>query len=149
MFKHILLPTDGSRYSEQAVLYGIELARQAGARVTGLYAAPNFHIFSYRAAELEESSKQFAVDVQAHAERYLAFIASVANEAKVSCNTVVERNDHPHDAICSAAKRLQCDLIVMASHGRRGLAGLMLGGETQRALAHTEVPILVWRAPSN
>jgi nucleotide-binding universal stress UspA family protein len=138
MFKHILLPTDGSRHAEQAVLYGVELARVTGARVTG-----------FRAAELEESSKQFAIDVQAHAERYLAFIASVANEAKVSCNTVVERNDHPHDAICSAAKRLQCDLIVMASHGRRGLVGLMLGSETQRALAHTDVPILVWRAPSD
>ena len=149
MFKHILLPTDGSRHAEQAVLYGVELARVTGARVTGFYAAPNFHIFSYRAAELEESSKQFAIDVQAHAERYLAFIASVANEAKVSCNTVVERNDHPHDAICSAAKRLQCDLIVMASHGRRGLVGLMLGSETQRALAHTDVPILVWSEPSD
>ena len=80
MFKHILLPTDGSRHAEQAVLYGVELARVTGARVTGFYAAPNFHIFSYRAAELEESSKQFAIDVQAHAERYLAFIVSVANE---------------------------------------------------------------------
>ena len=145
MFKHILLPTDGSRYSEQAVLHGVELARVCGARVTGIYAAPNFHIFSYRAAELEESSKQFAIDVQAHAERYLAFIASVANEAKVSCNTVVERDDHPHAAICSAAKRLQCDLIVMASHGRRSFARLLMGSETLHVLTHSHIPVLVLR----
>ncbi|MDR7271538.1 nucleotide-binding universal stress UspA family protein [Pelomonas saccharophila] len=146
MFKHILLPTDGSQFSERAVFRGIELAQQVGARVTGIYAAPEFHLLSYRAAELSESQDQFALDVQSHAEKYLAFIRDTASEAKVPCETLVERSDHPHDAICRAAKLRQCDLIVMASHGRRGLTGLILGSETQRVLAHTDVPVLVWRA---
>ena len=146
MFKHILLPTDGSRFSERAVFSGIEMARQMGARVTGIYAAPEFHVLSYRATELSESREQFAVDVQAHAERYLAFVRTTAAEAGVPCATLMEHSDHPHDAICQVAKRQQCDLIVMASHGRRGLTGLLLGSETQRVLAHADVPVLVWRA---
>lgn len=149
MVKHILLPTDGSRHSEQAVFYGVELARSFGAKVTGIYAAPEFHVLSYRAAELQESREQFAADVQTHAEQYLAFVSRVAQEAKVACDVLVERNDHPHDAICRAARRLQCDLVVMASHGRRGLAGLLLGSETQRVLSHTEVPVLVWRGSAS
>ena len=145
MFKHILLPTDGSRHSEQAIFYGVELARLSGAKVTGFYAAPIFHVLSYRVDDLADTREQFAVDVQAHAERYLAFVAGVAREAKVPCDIISEPNDHAHDAICKAAKRLQCDLIVMASHGRRGLVSLLLGTETQKVLAHTEVPVLVWR----
>lgn len=148
MFKHILLPTDGSRFSEQAVFHGVELARLSGARVTGFYAAPVFHVLTYRVSELEGSRDQFATEVRAHADLYLKFVSGVAGEAKVACDTLIEENDHPHDAICTVAKRLQCDLIVMASHGRRGLAGLILGSETQRVLAHTEVPVLVWRALS-
>jgi len=74
MFKHILLPTDGSRFSEQAVIYGVELARLSGTKVTGLYAAPEFHVFTYRVSELGESREQFAKDVQTHADLYLAFV---------------------------------------------------------------------------
>jgi nucleotide-binding universal stress UspA family protein len=146
MFKHILLPTDGSRHSEQAVFRGVELARQVGAKVTGIYAAPEFHLLSYRLADLSETREQFSADVQKHAEQYLAFVSSVASEAKVACDTLIEPCDHPYDAICRAAKARGCDLIVMASHGRRGLTGLFLGSETQRVLAHADVPVLVWRA---
>jgi nucleotide-binding universal stress UspA family protein len=145
MVTHILLPTDGSRHSEQAVFYGIELARLLGARVTGLHASPEFHVLSYRVAELTESREHFEQDMQAHAQRCLAFVRSNATEASLPCEVVVERNDHPHDAICKAAKRLQCDLIVMASHGRHGLVDSLLGSETQRVLARSEVPVLVWR----
>lgn len=145
MVTHILLPTDGSRHAEQAVFYGIELARKLGARVTGLYAAPQFHVLSYRAAELTESREHFAADMQAHAERCLDFIRRNAAEVKLACEAIVEPSDHPHDAICKAAKRLQCDLIVMASHGRHGLVDTLLGSETQRVLARSEVPVLVWR----
>jgi nucleotide-binding universal stress UspA family protein len=145
MFKHILLPTDGSRPSEQAVFQGIELARQHGARVTALHAMPEFHLLSYRAAAIDETRDHFAQDTQAHAQQYLDFVRRVAAEAGVECATVAELSDHPHDAICKAARRLGCDLIVMASHGRRGIVNLLLGSETQRVLAHTEVPVLVWR----
>ncbi|MEK8034112.1 universal stress protein [Ideonella sp. DXS29W] len=149
MFKHILLPTDGSRLSEIAIFNGIELARQHGARVTGLHAMPEFHLLSYRAAALDESRDHFAQDAQAHAERHLEFIRRIADEARVECATVAELSDHPHDAIVKAARRLSCDLILMASHGRRGLISTLLGSETQRVLAHSEVPVMVWRAPAS
>jgi nucleotide-binding universal stress UspA family protein len=145
MFKHILLPTDGSRQSEIAVFNGIELARQHGARVTAIHVMPEFHLLSYRAAAIDESHDHFAQDAQAHAQRHLDFVRRTAAEAKVECSTVAELSDHPHDAICKAAHRLGCDLIVMASHGKRSLARLLLGSETQRVLAHSEVPVLVWR----
>ena len=100
----------------------------------------------FRCRRVPASALAFAVDVQAHAERYLAFVRTTAAEAGVPCATLMEHSDHPHDAICQVAKRQQCDLIVMASHGRRGLTGLLLGSETQRVLAHADVPVLVWRA---
>ena len=145
MFKHILLPTDGSRYSEIAVFNGIELARQHGARVTGLHAMPEFHLLSYRAAAVDETRDHFAQDAQAHAQRYLDFIRKTAEEARVECATVAELSDHPHDAICKAARRLGCDLIVLASHGKRGLVSLLLGSETQRVLIHSKIPVLIVR----
>lgn len=146
MFKHILLPTDGSRLSEAAIFKGIELARQHGARVTGIHAMPEFHLLSYRAAALDETHDHFAQDAQAHAQRYLDFVRRTADEARVECATIAELSDHPHDAICKAARRLGCDLILMASHGKRSLVGLLLGSETQRVLAHSEVRVLVWRS---
>ncbi len=145
MFKHILLPTDGSRYSEQAVFQGIELARRHGARVTGIHAVPEFHLLSYRASAIDESREQFERDALAHSKRCLEFVTRTAREAGVPCETVAEQSDHPHDAICKTAQRLRCDLIVMASHGKKGLVNLLLGSETQRVLAHCEVPVLVWR----
>jgi len=146
MFKHILLPTDGSRFSERAVFQGIELARQHGARVTAIHAMPEFHLLSYRAAAIDETHDHFAKDAQVHAQRHLDFVRRTAEEARVECATIAELNDHPHDAICKTARRLNCDLIVMASHGRRGLVGMLLGSETQRVLAHSDIPVLVWRS---
>lgn len=145
MFKHILLPTDGSRLSEIAIFNGIELARQHGARVTGLHAMPEFHLLSYRAAAIDETRDHFAQDAQDHAQRYLDFVRRTAEEARVECATVSELSDHPHDAICRAARRLGCDLILMASHGRRGVQGVLLGSETQKVLTHSKVPVLVYR----
>jgi nucleotide-binding universal stress UspA family protein len=145
LFKHILLPTDGSKLSETAVFNGIELARQHGAQVMGLYVMPQFHVLTYRVEDVEGTRDEFAKDAETHAQRYLDFIRRTADEARVPCATLAELGDHPHDTICRAARRLGCDLIVMASHGRRGLAGLLIGSETQRVLTHSEVPVLVWR----
>ncbi|MFY9511697.1 MAG: universal stress protein [Rubrivivax sp.] len=149
MFKHILLPTDGSKLSEQAVFYGVELARLYGARVTGIHAMPVFHVLTYRASALEESRDQFGQDTRQHAERCLDFVRRTANEAKVACETLAGQSDHPHDVICKAARRLQFNLVVMASHGKRGFVGLLLGSETQRVLAHSDVPVLVWRGDAD
>jgi nucleotide-binding universal stress UspA family protein len=146
MFKHILLPTDGSRQSEQAIFYGVELARQHGVRVTGIHAIPEFHPLTYRITSLDESRDQFSKDAEFHAKHCLDFVLRTAKEANVECDTVVEHSDHPYDAICKVARKLDCDLIVMASHGKRSLVKFLLASETQRVLAHGEVPVLVWRS---
>jgi nucleotide-binding universal stress UspA family protein len=99
MFKHILLPTDGSRLSEIAVFNGIELARQHGARVTAIHAMPEFHLLSYRAAAIDETHDHFAQDAQAHAQRYLDFVRRTADGARSSARPSPGERP-PRDAIC-------------------------------------------------
>lgn len=143
MFKHLLLPTDGSELSEVAVRKGVEFAKTIKARITGLYATPDFHIFTYRTEMLEDTREQYAKDCQAHAAQYLGVIERIAKEAGVPCDLVNVTNDHPYEAIINAAEEHGCDLIVMASHGRRGVRGFLVGSETQKVLTHTQTPVLV------
>jgi len=143
MFKHILLPTDGSELSEAAIVKGITFAKAIGARVTGFYAMPEFHIVTYKTEMLEDTREQFARDSQAHAKKYLSVIQKAAAEAGVACDTVLATSDDPYEAIIEAAEDKGCDLIMMASHGRRGVRGLLLGSETHKVLTHTKLPVLV------
>ena len=145
MFKHLLLPTDGSPLSENAVLKGIQLARDLGARVTGVHVSPRFQVLTYRPDMLEDTRDEYERDCQAHAERYLAFISKAAAESGVPCQTLRERSDDVFQSIIDVARTCTCDLIVMASHGRRGIAGLLLGSETHHVLTHSAIPVLVWR----
>lgn len=145
MFKHILLPTDGSDLSEKAAFRGVGFARETGAKVTALHVQPKFHLLTYRSASIDDSAEQYARDAHEHARRYLDTVMRMATEARVDCTVVTELSDHPHEVIVQSAERLGCDLIVMATHGRRGMAGLLLGSETQRVLTHAKVPVLVWR----
>jgi nucleotide-binding universal stress UspA family protein len=145
MFKHILIPTDGSPLSERAVLKGIELAAEQGARVTGIHVSPQFHILTYRPDMLEDTRNAYAQDSEAHAKHYLDFVSKTAAESNVPCETVREISDEPFQAIIDAARARRCDLIVMASHGRRGISGFLLGSETHRVLTHSGIPVLVWR----
>jgi nucleotide-binding universal stress UspA family protein len=147
MYKHILIPTDGSRLSQRTVVAGVELAQALGARVTGLFAAPAATPLVYR--DLLPvgygTPEQNAVLIERAAQRYLAVIERAAKAAGVPCETVSVTDDFPADAILSLAKRRKCDLIFMASHGRRGLSGLLLGSETQKVLTHARIPVLVHR----
>ena len=145
MFKHLLIPTDGSPLSERAVLKGIELAAEQGARVTGVHVSPQFHVLTYRPDSLEETRDTYAKDSEVQAKRYLDFISRTAAESKVPCETLRVISDDPFQAIIDAVRDRGCDLIVMASHGRRGIKGLLLGSETQRVLTHSGIPVLVWR----
>lgn len=145
MFKHLLLPTDGSALSEAAVRRGLQLAREQDARITAIHVLPQFHVFSYHTAMLGESREEFIAECSRQAGRYLAAVEHAANEEDVPCATLMETSDHPYEAIVQAAERAGCDLIVMASHGRRGLKGLVLGSETQKVLTHSKLPVLVLR----
>lgn len=145
MFKHILLPTDGSPVSEVAIGKGVAFARSIGARLTGFYVIPEFHVLSYRTGTISDTEADFARDSRAHAERYLARIREAADAEGVSCETAYANGDQPYEAIIKAAERHGCDLILMASHGRRGVQGFLLGSETQKVLTHTKIPVLVFR----
>jgi nucleotide-binding universal stress UspA family protein len=145
MFKQILLPTDGSELSERAVLAGVSFAKDVGAQVTGLTVRPEFHTFAYRAEVLEDTEEEFNASTEQQAEKYLSFIRDATRTAGVDCALVQVASDDPYEAILQIAKERKCDLIIMASHGRRGIKGMLLGSETQKVLVHSDIPVLVYR----
>jgi nucleotide-binding universal stress UspA family protein len=143
MFKKILVPTDGSTLSELAITKAIAFAKSINAAVYGFhasreYAMPVHGIDVYSAAEFREFSDK-------EARNYLAGIEAKAKDAGVPCTTGFTVSFTPYSAIIDAAKEHDCDLIFMASHGRRGLSGLLLGSETQKVLTHCNIPVLVYR----
>jgi nucleotide-binding universal stress UspA family protein len=145
MFKHILLPTDGSELSATAIQQGVRFAKSIGAKVTGLCVMPLQHPYSYETEIPMEALEQAAQRCQELAEKYLAAIEKEAKEAGVACDVVYEKNDYTYEAIIRVAKEKDCDLIMMASHGRRGVGALLIGSETQRVLTHSKIPVLVYR----
>lgn len=145
MFKQILLPTDGSDLSERAVLAGISFAKEVGAQVVGLTVRPEFHTFTYKTEMLEDTEPEFEAATGKQADKYLAFVEDGARTAGVPCTVVQVVSDDPYEAILQTAKERKCDLIIMASHGRRGLKGVLLGSETQKVLVHSDIPVLVYR----
>jgi nucleotide-binding universal stress UspA family protein len=145
MFTHILLPTDGSPLSEAAMHKGIQFAKSIHATVTGFHAIQPFHIFTWQTEMLEDTREQFEKGARAHAEHCLAVMQQAAAEAGVPCDTLAVTTEHPYEAIIQAAEDKGCDLILMASHGRRGMRGVLLGSETAKVLTHTPIPVLVFR----
>ncbi len=145
MFKHILLPTDGSKLSQNAIKHGVRLARALKARITALTAIPQFHAFTYQVEMLEATREQFEQESARRAAEYLEFARKTAAAAGVKCDGVHVVSDEPYREIIKIARRRKCDLILMASHGRRGIAGFLLGSETQKVLTHSRVPVLVYR----
>jgi nucleotide-binding universal stress UspA family protein len=140
----IMVATDGSELSDSAVTVAIELARAVGAELIAFTAVP-----AYPYAGIGESSGVAAGDHQARAgaeaSDRLARVERSAREAGVPCHTSMLEDDQPHRAIVAAADKHDCGLIVMASHGRRGVEALVLGSETQRVLTLTRRPVLVVR----
>ena len=143
MFKHILLPTDGSDLSLRAAKLGIELARTCGARVYALHVVPPYHTISYMAEMLAATEITYSQDATVRAERYLAEVQHMAEEAGIACSTGYVFDDRPHEAINRAAREQHCDLAVMASHGWRGITRLLLGSEVHKVLLESEIPVLV------
>jgi nucleotide-binding universal stress UspA family protein len=147
MFKHILVPTDGSKLSAKAAKQAVNLAKALGARITGFYAAPPYSSTYYSDGHIlrapsAAAQAEFALE---HARKCLSAIEVEAEVEKVPCEVFHVVSDSPYKAIIDAAKKKKCDLIFMASHGRRGLSGLVLGSETQKVLPHSKIPVLVCR----
>lgn len=147
MFKHILLPTDGSELSEMATAKAVEFAKSVGARITAVHVAPEFEPIAYDGLMPVDpiTDEQFAEEAKARGKTFLAAVERACQGAGVPCETVYVTGHHPFDLIIKTAEEKGCDLIVMASHGRRGIASLLLGGETTRVLTHTKIPVLVIR----
>ena len=146
MFKNILIPTDGSEQSQRAVRMGIELATLHGARVTGIHVIPDYHLLiAYEGAFDPVTEERIEEEAKARADAYLGQIRDAASAAGVQCSTVCETSDHPYDAILRTCEASSCDLILMTSHGRKGLAAVLLGSETRKVLTHSKVPVLIVR----
>lgn len=146
MFKSILVPTDGSELSQGAVRKAVALAKIHDARITGVHVIPDYHLLiAYEGAFDPVTEERIEEEAKTRAQTYLAFVRKVAQDAGVPCDTVCETSDHPHDAILKTASARKCDLIVMTSHGRKGLAAMLLGSETRKVLTHGKIPVLVVR----
>ena len=147
MFKHILVPTDGSALSDSTVARAVSFAKETGARITFFYSQPDFPMPIYGEGALIDPTtpEQFAKSAASEAEAILGKARSAAEAAGVACDSDTAVNEVPYEAIIDAADRHGCDLIFMASHGRRGIAGLLLGSETQKVLTHSKTPVLVYR----
>jgi nucleotide-binding universal stress UspA family protein len=146
MYKHILIPTDGSQLAQRAVPHALALAKAVGAKVTALTVEHSFNVYDVRESKLYSMPKEFAAyhkHAREHAKKVLEGVSEAAKAAGVKCATVQMMHDHPHEAIIKTAKSKGCDLIVMASHGWGGIAGLVLGSVTTKVLAHTKIPVLV------
>jgi nucleotide-binding universal stress UspA family protein len=138
MYTHILIPTDGSELAGKAVQHGIALAERIGAKVTMLTVLPPEMISTD--TEMTEIRK---VRMQRHAEEILGVLAKQA--AGFACETIQVEHEDPYRAIIDTAHSKGCDLVVMASHGRRGISAIILGSETVKVLTHCKIPVLVYR----
>jgi nucleotide-binding universal stress UspA family protein len=145
MFKHILIPTDGSDLSRKAILYGVQLAKEAGAKVTGLTVAEPYHAANMDTVLIPVDVEDYDEQSRLLSERAIEQVKMAAQAAGVQCETVREIHDQPYRAIIDVAHERGCDLIVMASHGRRGISALLLGSETTKVLTHSTIPVLVYR----
>lgn len=148
MYKHILVPTDGSKLSNAAAEAAVRLARALGARVTGFFAAPPATpiVFKGIVPVGYQAPDEHAKSIRKAAGQYLGFIRKTASAAGVACEVVSLTSDYPADAIVTAARKRRCDLIFIASHGRRGVRReSFLGSETQKVLSQSPIPVLVHR----
>jgi nucleotide-binding universal stress UspA family protein len=147
MFKHILVPTDGSELSQATAKRAVAFAREAGARITLFFAKPEYPIAYFGEGALIDPTtpEKFAELAEQQATEYLGEVRKLCDEAGVECAAVSATSDVPYEAIIAAADKAGCDLIFMASHGRRGISGLLLGSETNKVLTHSKIPVLVYR----
>ncbi len=149
MFRHLLVPVDGSDLSANSADRAITFAKETGAQITFFFAKPEYPLAFYGEGALIDPTtpERFAemAEEQAH---------EILSEAEAKCKTLAQEvkvtslsltNAAPWEGIIAAAEQIGADLIFMASHGRRGISGLLLGSETQKVLTHSTIPVLVYR----
>ncbi|QXE91629.1 universal stress protein [Geomonas subterranea] len=148
MFRHLLVPTDGSPLSQEAVTRAISFASEAGARITFFCAVqplPKMY-FAEGAIFDAHTCTAYREKMVEAANEILDAAQKRAEAAGVACGKAALLSTEPYEAIIEAATENECDLIFMASHGRRGISGFLLGSETQKVLTHSTIPVLVHRS---
>jgi nucleotide-binding universal stress UspA family protein len=145
MYKHILTPTDGSELSKKALQHGAALAKALGADLTALTVSAPFETFTVEPSVIMDSLDQYREIISSQLTKYLEAARQIAASEGVTCEVLSVEHEHPHEGIIDTAKKKECDLIVMASHGRHGVSAILLGSVTAKVLVHCTVPVLVYR----
>lgn len=145
MHKHILIPTDGSELSQKAIEYGLALAKSVGAKVTVVTVSAPLHMIAIEPPLSVDIVEEYQEQMRQMHAKYLESAKASAAAAGVACDVLQVEHEHTYLAIIDTAAREACDLIVMASHGRRGISAVVLGSETVKVLTHSTIPVLVFR----
>ncbi len=145
MYRNILVTTDGSELSERAFSHAVALAKASNAKLTAVTVTMPIQYVALEGVVYPEDPARYKQITDAQAEAALDAVSNVARAAGVECERVHVESPAPYEGIIAVAKEKVCDLIVMASHGRRGISALVLGSETQKVLTHSTIPVLVYR----
>jgi nucleotide-binding universal stress UspA family protein len=145
MYKNILVPTDGTEFAEKAVRYAVDLAKTVGATLTGVTVTPPFTVVAVEGIMISQTPDDFEQWAKKTAAERMQPIRKASEAAGIPCKLVHVETFQAYEGIIQAAQEQGCDLIVMASHGRRGVSALVLGSETQKVLTHSTIPVLVVR----
>ncbi len=147
MFKNILIPTDGTEFSEKVIADGVTLAKTLGARITVVHVLPAYEInlLGDLGPADEEVLQKIKDTARAAGIKHVDRMEAFAKSQNVPLDRQLLESDNPWTGIIDTAKKKNCDLIMMAAHGRRGLSALVLGSETNKVLTHSTIPVLVYR----
>ena len=145
MYQHVLLPTDGSALSERAARDGVRFAKSLGAQLTVLHITPVTYPFELHEFSAADRAVEFKEFWKKKAARALEPLERMAHEAGVACTAVHRVAESPSEVIISVTAERGCDVVFMASHGRRGVSALLVGSETNKVLTHSSIPVVVWR----
>jgi nucleotide-binding universal stress UspA family protein len=145
MFTTILLPTDGSTLADKAVPTAIEFAKLTGGKIIGIYVVEPLPLTAIADGGVAIDLEIYEEQMQETAQRHIDKLADAARAAGVAFEGVIARSVNPYEEIVEAAIKMNCDIILMASHGRKGLNKFFLGSETQKVLSHTTIPVMVLR----
>jgi nucleotide-binding universal stress UspA family protein len=145
MYKHLLIAIDGSDLAQKAMQQGLELAKAIGAKVTLVNVMPPWSSIAVGEVAVMFPPEEYEANMKAASKQLSDKALDAAKAAGVAATSVAATDPHPYKAILQAAADQGCDLIVMGSHGRRGIAGLLIGSETMKTLTHGNIPVLVYR----
>lgn len=145
MFKTILVPTDGSPLADQAIKAAVEFAQSSGGNIVGLSVAEPYPYAPLTDGTVTVDARGYEEKMREMAQTHVQKIADAAQAANVPCEICVRQSFSPHEEIISVANEYHCEIIFMSSHGRKGLSRLFVGSETQKVLAHSTIPVLVFR----